>query len=197
MSKSDGEQEQYVSTVVNRGTVLDGERPAMYVDKGFFKSREDVDADIKKTGFSKTMEIKSPVNAGELPLHWHGETMISYVLEGSQYIVIDDKGTRVTVEKGDRMVLTAGALHAEGLIETGVTYLVTRKDTGTKLKDVLQMHKPSEPMDSTNPDTYDTEAGMSPTDRAKAAFITGSAETTIAPTSSRGDSSSGAPSSKL
>ena len=59
----------------------------------------------------------------ELPLHWHEVDNCGYVLEGSSY-VLDEKGEHIPLGPGDKLVLPAGAVHAEGEVTERMVYIV-------------------------------------------------------------------------
>jgi quercetin dioxygenase-like cupin family protein len=59
----------------------------------------------------------------ELPLHWHDFDNCGYVLEGSSYI-LDERGTRIPLGPGDKLVIPAGAVHAEGAVTERMVYIV-------------------------------------------------------------------------
>lgn len=113
------------------------------IDKNFFKTRDEIYADIKKTGYDQTREFQTPPAANELPLHWHPTGMVSYVLAGSQWFRLPD-GSTVTASAGDRIVLPPGACHAEGYTgpDGGVQAFITKKKKES-LKDTLRMFDPS------------------------------------------------------
>ena len=58
-----------------------------------------------------------------LPLHWHDTDNCGYVLEGSSY-VLNEKGEQVKLGPGDKLVIPAGALHAEGIVTERMVYIV-------------------------------------------------------------------------
>ena len=98
------------------------ERPRMRIEKCAFETKADVFRDMAETGFWPTTYVsrRSP----ELPLHWHEGDTIGYVMEGSTYL-LDENGDRCELEAGDKLIIPAGALHAEGEINEPVTYIVT------------------------------------------------------------------------
>lgn len=96
----------------------------MRVEKNVFDTREDVYRDMIETGFWPTTYLSSP--SPELPLHWHDGDTIGYVMEGETY-VLNEQGERCELSRGDRLVIPAGALHAEGKVTEPVTYIVTMR----------------------------------------------------------------------
>ena len=94
----------------------------MVIEKGFFSSKDEVLQDIRKSGFWPTTFIsdKSP----ELPIHYHNQDILGYVMEGQTY-VIDEDGERISIEAGDKLIIPKGAWHAEGEVTERVVYIVT------------------------------------------------------------------------
>ncbi len=93
----------------------------MKIDKGYFSTREEAMRDIIATGYWPTTYVSTRMDA--LPVHWHDQDSMGYVIEGSTYL-LDEAGDRVTLEAGDRLRLPAGALHAEGEVTERITYIV-------------------------------------------------------------------------
>ncbi len=98
------------------------ERPRMRIEKGAFETKADAFRDMAETGFWPTTYVSQ--RSPELPLHWHEGDTIGYVIEGSTYL-LDEAGERHDLEAGDKLIIPAGALHAEGEITEPVTYIVT------------------------------------------------------------------------
>jgi quercetin dioxygenase-like cupin family protein len=94
----------------------------MQIQKGFFTSKEEVFKDMQTTGFWPTTYISPP--SPELPIHWHDGDIVGYVMEGSTYL-LDADGKHCPLEPGDKLIIPAGALHAEGAVTDQVTYIVT------------------------------------------------------------------------
>ena len=94
------------------------------VDKGFFKTKEDVFDDIRSSGFWPTTYISN--TSPELPLHWHDGDIIGYVMEGETYL-LDENAERIPLQAGDRLNIPAGAVHAEGEVVDKVVYIVTMR----------------------------------------------------------------------
>jgi quercetin dioxygenase-like cupin family protein len=93
----------------------------MQVIHNFFSSKEEVLDDIKKQDLWPTTYVSERME--ELPLHWHDVDNCGYVLEGSSY-VLNEKGERVSLGPGDKLVIPAGALHAEGEVSERMVYIV-------------------------------------------------------------------------
>ena len=93
----------------------------MQVIHNFFSTKEEVLADIAKQDLWPTTYVSNRMD--ELPLHWHDVDNCGYVLEGSSY-VLNENGERVPLGPGDKLVIPAGALHAEGEVTERMVYIV-------------------------------------------------------------------------
>ena len=78
----------------------------------------------------------------ELPLHWHDVDNCGYVLEGSSY-VLNESGERVSLGPGDKLVIPAGAVHAEGEVTERMVYIVGIP-VAENLFDVLSLLDPAD-----------------------------------------------------
>ena len=113
--------------------------PVMRIEKGAFATREDVYRDMIETGFWPTTYVSSP--SPELPLHWHPGDIIGYLVAGETY-VLDGNGARCDLSAGDKLIIPAGALHAEGEVTDPVTYIVTTEQC-VPFFDALKMLDPA------------------------------------------------------
>ena len=93
----------------------------MQVVHNFFSTKAEVLDDIKKLDLWPTTYVSDRME--ELPLHWHDVDNCGYVLEGSSY-VLNEEGERVPLGPGDKLVIPAGALHAEGEVAERMVYIV-------------------------------------------------------------------------
>lgn len=93
----------------------------MQVIHNAFTTKEEVLADISRLDLWPTTYVSERMD--ELPLHWHDVDNCGYVLEGSSY-VLNEKGERVELGPGDKLVLPAGAVHAEGEVTEKMVYIV-------------------------------------------------------------------------
>jgi uncharacterized cupin superfamily protein len=93
----------------------------MQVIKNAFSSKEEAMADLTDLGLWPTTYVSERMD--ELPLHWHDVDNCGYVIEGSSY-VLDADGERIELEAGDKLVLPAGAVHAEGEVLERMVYIV-------------------------------------------------------------------------
>ncbi|MDG2272043.1 MAG: cupin domain-containing protein [Halioglobus sp.] len=93
----------------------------MRVIHNFFTTKTEVLADIDKLDFWPTTYVSDRME--ELPLHWHDIDNCGYVLSGSSY-VLSENGERVSLGPGDKLVIPAGAVHAEGEVTERMVYIV-------------------------------------------------------------------------
>jgi len=91
-------------------------------ESGFFESRAEVLQDIEKNGTWPTTFV-SGASEG-LPVHWHSEEVHAYVMEGQTDFLDVETDTRTSVGPGDKVILPAGALHAEGVVKDRVVYIL-------------------------------------------------------------------------
>jgi quercetin dioxygenase-like cupin family protein len=93
----------------------------MRVIHNFFTTKSEVLADIDALDFWPTTYVSERME--ELPLHWHDIDNCGYVLSGSSY-VLDENGVRIPLGPGDKLVIPAGAIHAEGEVTERMVYIV-------------------------------------------------------------------------
>ena len=93
----------------------------MRVIHNFFSTKSEVLQDIDKLDFWPTTYVSDRME--ELPLHWHDVDNCGYVLAGSSY-VLDENGVRVPLGPGDKLIIPAGAIHAEGEVTERMVYIV-------------------------------------------------------------------------
>ncbi len=111
------------------------------IRKQYFETKDDVLRDLAKTGFWPTTFV-SPASP-ELPIHWHEEEVHGYVLEGETYLVDGETGEHQTFGPGDKLVLPARTLHAEGEVKGRVVYIVAMKEP-SNLEVLLKLRRPDE-----------------------------------------------------
>lgn len=92
-------------------TIMALEPGPMRVVKNAFATKEEALADLAELGLWPTTYVSE--RSDELELHWHDVDNCGYVIEGSSY-VLDEHGNEVPLDPGDKLVLPAGAVHAEG-----------------------------------------------------------------------------------
>ena len=111
------------------------------VYKQFFSSREQVLDDLKKTGFWPTTFVSQPTPA--LDVHWHDSEIHGYVIEGRTWVLDGESGERLDVGPGDKLVLPAQVLHAEGETTTNMVYIVALPEA-RPFEEFLRMRSPDE-----------------------------------------------------
>jgi len=87
----------------------------------YFSTKSEVLADIDKLDYWPTTYVSDRME--ELPLHWHDVDNCGYVLSGSSY-VLDENGVRIPLGPGDKLIIPAGAVHAEGEVTQRMVYIV-------------------------------------------------------------------------
>lgn len=110
----------------------------MQVLHNHFSSKEEVLDEIKALDLWPTTYVSERMD--ELPLHWHEVDNHGYVLEGRSYI-LNEQGEHVEVGPGDKLVIPAGALHAEGKVTERMVYIVGI-NRAANLFEALTMHDP-------------------------------------------------------
>lgn len=91
------------------------------VIRNAFSTKSEVLADLDRLDLWPTTYVSDRMD--ELPLHWHDFDNCGYVLEGSSY-VLDEDGARIRIGPGDKLVIPAGAVHAEGEVTERMVYIV-------------------------------------------------------------------------
>jgi len=112
---------------------------SMQVLRNYFSSKEEVLEEIKTLDLWPTTYVSERME--ELPLHWHDVDNHGYVLEGKSYL-LDENGNQVSIGPGDKLVIPAGALHAEGQVTERMVYIVGI-NKAANLFEALTMHDPS------------------------------------------------------
>ena len=93
----------------------------MQVIHNFFTTKSEVLADLDRLDLWPTTYVSNRME--ELPLHWHDVDNCGYVLEGKSY-VLNENGERVPLGPGDKLIIPAGAIHAEGEVTERMVYIV-------------------------------------------------------------------------
>jgi hypothetical protein len=99
-----------------------GGKMVLKIHKCFFGSRADVLADLKLTGFWPTTFVSGP--SPGLDVHWHSEDVHAYVMEGETSFLDAQSGKLHSVEVGDKIIVPARTLHAEGEVPDRVVYII-------------------------------------------------------------------------
>ena len=97
--------------------------------------------DLRRTGFWPTTFVSE--TSPELPVHWHETEVHGYVLEGETYLVDGETGDHVPFGVGDKLVLPARTLHAEGEVKGRMVYIVAMPEP-SNLEPLLKLRKPEE-----------------------------------------------------
>jgi uncharacterized protein YjlB len=92
------------------------------VMKGHFGGRQDVLDDMKLNDFWTTTVVAEEATAAKL--HWHSEDVYVYVMKGQTYFLDGESGTKHPAIAGDKVVIPARTLHAEGDVVGGIIYLI-------------------------------------------------------------------------
>ena len=95
---------------------------AMNIQKGFFGNQSDVMDDLKASGFWPTTFVSGP--SPGLEVHWHSEEVHAYLMEGDTSFLDAASGERTPVSAGDKIVIPARTLHAEGEVIDRVVYII-------------------------------------------------------------------------
>jgi hypothetical protein len=99
-----------------------GGRAVLTIHKRFFESRDEVLEDLKLTGFWPTTFVSGP--SPGLDVHWHSEEVHAYVMEGETSFLDAQSGKRQSVGGGDKIIVPARTLHAEGEVADRVVYII-------------------------------------------------------------------------
>ncbi len=111
----------------------------MQVIRNAFTTKEEALSDLSSLGLWPTTYVSERMD--ELPLHWHDVDNCGYVIEGSSY-VIDGDGNRIELGPGDKLVLPAGAVHAEGEVTETMVYIVGISKPANLMDALLPLRDP-------------------------------------------------------
>jgi len=111
----------------------------IYAD--FFESRADVLDDVKKNGTWPTTFVSGPSEG--LHVHWHSDEVHAYIMEGETDFLDAKSGSRTPVKAGDKIVVPAKTLHAEGAVQERVVYILALPQP-LPPEEFLAMHEPDE-----------------------------------------------------
>lgn len=114
---------------------------ALIFHREFFGTTGDVLDDVKRNGTWPTTFVSGPSEG--LPVHWHAEEVHAYIVEGETDFLDGDTGARTSVGPGDKVVVPARALHAEGAVQTKVVYILALPGP-LPPEEFLRMHSPEE-----------------------------------------------------
>lgn len=106
-----------------------------------FSSLSDVMEDVKQCGTWPTTFV-SPPSPGLEP-HWHSEEVHAYIMEGQTDFLDVTTGLRTNVSAGDKVVVPARTLHAEGPVKDNVVYILALPEA-LGPEDFLKMRAPDD-----------------------------------------------------
>ena len=92
----------------------------------FFTSRSEVLDDVKLNGTWPTTFVSGPSEG--LHLHWHADEVHAYIVDGDTDFLDAETGKRTAVTTGDKIVVPARTLHAEGAVKDRVVYILALPD---------------------------------------------------------------------
>lgn len=95
---------------------------ALEFHHGFFGSLGEAMEDVKRNGTWPTTFVSGPSEG--LHTHWHSEEVHAYIMEGATDFLDATTGERTPVKRGDKVVVPARTLHAEGAVKDRVVYLL-------------------------------------------------------------------------
>ena len=113
----------------------------LQVIHGFHTSKAEVYDDLKRLDLWPTTYVSERMD--ELPLHWHEVDNCGYVLEGSSYIV-NETGEQIPLGPGDKLVIPAGAVHAEGEVTDRMVYIVGINKPANLIDALLPLRDPQD-----------------------------------------------------
>jgi quercetin dioxygenase-like cupin family protein len=95
---------------------------ALQFHKQFFTNKAEVLADIEKNDTWPTTFVSSATNGP--PTHWHKDEVHAYIMEVETDFLDAETNIRTQVAAGDKIIVPAGELHAEGSIKDRVVYIL-------------------------------------------------------------------------
>lgn len=107
----------------------------------FFASKDDVLDDVKKNGTWPTTFVSGPSDG--LDVHWHSDEVHAYIMEGETDFLDAESGIKTAVKPGDKIVVPARTLHAEGAVKGRVIYVLALHEP-VMPEEFLAMHDPDE-----------------------------------------------------
>ena len=110
---------------------------AVEILKGFFEKRDQVLDDLKASRYWPTTFVSGP--SPGLEVHWHDINVHAYVMEGTTSFLDVGSGDRHAIGPGDKIVIPARTLHAEGEIADRVVYIIGLPEARPTDKQLLQL----------------------------------------------------------
>lgn len=111
------------------------------VSSGFFRSLDDALEDVRNNRTWPTTFVSGPSEG--LHPHWHAHDVHAYIMEGQTDFLDGASGTRIPVRAGDKVVIPARTVHAEGAVKDRVVYLLALP-APLPPDEFLAMHDPDE-----------------------------------------------------
>ena len=94
----------------------------LIVEKGAFDGIGGALSDLKTQALWPTTYVSGDAPAADI--HWHEYDVHVYVMKGQTYFIDGESGRKIPVVAGDKVVVPARTLHAEGAVEGEVIYLI-------------------------------------------------------------------------
>jgi gentisate 1,2-dioxygenase len=107
----------------------------------FFATPADVLDDVKKNDTWPTTFVSGPSEG--LPVHWHSDEVHAYIMEGETDFLDADSGERIPASAGDKVIVPARQLHAEGVVKDRVVFIFGIPKPMLP-DEFLKMHDPSD-----------------------------------------------------
>ena len=92
------------------------------IQKGAFDGLSDALKDMTALNLWPTTYVSGEAPAADI--HWHEYDVHVYVMKGRTYFVDGQTGAKLPVMAGDKVLVPANTLHAEGAVEDEVIYLI-------------------------------------------------------------------------
>ncbi len=92
------------------------------VKKGCFDGLRGALEDARNNNLWPTTYVADEATAADL--HWHSEDVHVYVMKGETYFLDGASGKKYPVMVGDKVIVPARTLHAEGDFTGGIIYLI-------------------------------------------------------------------------
>jgi quercetin dioxygenase-like cupin family protein len=111
------------------------------VERGAARSSANQTGKSPAPSCSRVAFVSGP-SAG-LHAHWHAHDVHAYIMEGETDFLDRESETRIPVRAGDKVVVPARTVHAEGAVKDRVVYLLALPEPLAP-DEFLAMHDPDE-----------------------------------------------------
>jgi mannose-6-phosphate isomerase-like protein (cupin superfamily) len=111
------------------------------IHKGFFRQRAEVLKDLAASGYWPTTFVSGP--SPGFDVHWHAEEVHAYVMEGERDFLDAESDEGQPVGPGDKIVVPARTLHAEGEVRDRVVSIIAVPEA-VPLDEFLTLRPPEE-----------------------------------------------------